>query len=53
VCSAIRLNVRFVPKATELLHCREMSQWADFVEEVSEQFEMSLPGHSKTFDCNW
>jgi hypothetical protein len=28
------LNVRFAPKATELLRCREMTQWADIVAKV-------------------
>jgi len=28
------LNVRFAPKATELLRRREMTLWADFVAEV-------------------
>jgi hypothetical protein len=26
--SASRLNVRFTPKAAQILHCREMTRWA-------------------------
>src|ERR1700685_3608196 len=41
----------FAPESRHSLAQQQVTQRADFVEEVGEQFEMNRPGHSKDADC--